>query len=456
MNYSLKRFRKAHPAVLLLLSYLAAISLGTCLLLIPCATASGKIDFIDALFTATSALCVTGLVVVDTGSYFTLFGQAIILVLIQLGGLGIMAFSVFFFLSIGKKVAFRHRMLMQETFAHTPREDIYGLVKAIFCFTAIVELSGASLLFIHWSSEYPFTQALYMAIFHSVSAFCNAGFSLLSNSFMDYRGSCLLNITICGLIILGGIGFPVIYEIFRKVGTHIEDRLKFSVQSKTVLITTFILIIYGTVIFWMVEQDASLRNCSLRESLLAALFQSVTARTAGFNTVDMAALSNATLGLMIFLMFIGASPGSCGGGVKTTTLAVLGSLVWIRLHRRIRVNMFKKSIPRETVTRSVSLFVLAIGFLAAFFAMLLLTQQGGLASEANRGQFLEYLFELVSAFGTVGLSMGATAKINWCGKILIIAMMLIGRVGVLTFSYVIAGAEVRNGIEYAEENIMIG
>ncbi|MBN1843348.1 MAG: ATPase [Deltaproteobacteria bacterium] len=456
MNFFLKQFRKAHPATLLLLSYLVAIGLGTCLLLMPQATVSGSISFIDALFTATSALCVTGLVVADTGTYFSLFGQGIILVLIQLGGLGIMTFSVFFFLSIGKKVAFRQRMVMQETFAHMPREDIYRLVSAIFSFTAVAELVGALLLFIHWTGEYPLSQAAYMAIFHSVSAFCNAGFALFSNSFMDYRGALLLNFTVCGLIILGGIGFPVIYEIFSKTGARLEGHVKFSVQTKTVLLTTCILIIFGMAILGVAEHSVSLRDCSFAESLLAALFQSVTARTAGFNTVHMAALSNATLGLMIFLMFIGASPGSCGGGVKTTTFAVLGALTWSRLRRRIRVNMFKKSIPRETVSRSISLYVLAVGFTGTILALLLLTQQGAATPAASRGQFLEYLFEVVSAFGTVGLSMGATAKINSCGKILIIVMMLIGRVGVLTFSYIIAGAEAKNGIEYAEENIMIG
>jgi len=456
MNYFSNSFRKAHPATLLLVSYLVAIGLGTCMLLLPCATRSGDIPFVDALFSATSAICVTGLVVVDTGTYFSPFGQGIILALIQMGGLGIMTFSVFFFLSIGKRVAFRQRVLMQETLAHTPREDIYRLVKAIFCFTAIVELAGAALLFIHWSREYPFLKALYVAIFHSISAFCNAGFSLFGNSFMDYRGALLLNFTVCGLIILGGIGFPVIYEIFRKIGARREDHMRFSVQTKTVLVTTFILIISGMAIFWMVEHDSSLRDCSLGESLLAALFQSVTARTAGFNTVDMAVLSNATLGLLIFLMFVGASPGSCGGGVKTTTLAVLGALTWSRFRRRVRVNMFKKSIPGETVSRSISLFLLAIGLTAAILALLLLTQQGAPTVEESRAQFLEYLFEVVSAFGTVGLSMGATTTINSCGKILIIVMMLVGRVGVLTFSYVIAGAEAKNGIEYAEENIMIG
>jgi len=317
-EWGLRQFRKSHPATVLLSSYLLAIGAGTSLLLMPYASVSGDISFVDALFTATSAVCVTGLVVVDTGTYFTLFGQGIILTLIQLGGLGIMTVSVTIFHLIGKKVLFHHRMAMQETFTHTPREDIYKLLKSIFFFTGIVELSGAILLFIHWSRERPLVEALYMAVFHSISAFCNAGFSLLSNSFMDFRGSLLLNSTICSLIILGGIGFPVVYEIYKHAFQLRGKRNKLSVQTKTVLVTTGILILSGMILFFMLEHDNTFKSYSPGEGVLAALFQSVTCRTAGFNTVDIAGLGNATSALVMFLMFVGASPGSCGGGIKTT------------------------------------------------------------------------------------------------------------------------------------------
>jgi len=455
-KWGLRQFRKSHPATVLLVSYLFAIGLGTCLLLMPYATVSRNISLIDALFTATSAVCVTGLIVVDTGTYFSLFGQGIILALIQLGGLGIMTVSVTIFHLIGKKVLFHHRMAMQETFAHTPREDIYNLLKAIFIFTGIVEFFGAILLFLHWSREYPFEEAIYMSVFHTISAFCNAGFSLLSNSFMGFRGSLLLNLTICGLIILGGIGFPVVYEIYRQTFYLGGKRNKLSIQSKTVLVTTCILIFSGMMFFFLLEHNNSFKACSPGEGLLAALFQSVTSRTAGFNTVDMASLGNATSVLVIFLMFVGASPGSCGGGIKTTTLAVLGAFTWSRFRRQIRVNMFRKSIPRESISKSISIVILSISLITIVFSLLLVSQQGGLADAGTGQEFRAFLFETVSAFGTVGLSMGATSEINNWGKLLIVIMMLIGRVGVLTFSYLIAGSEPQNGIEYAEENMMLG
>jgi trk system potassium uptake protein TrkH len=452
----LYKFRKMHPATILLSSYLLVIGIGTSLLLIPYATVSRDISLMDALFTATSAVCVTGLVVVDTGTFFTLFGQGVILTLIQLGGLGIMTFSVTIFHLMGRQVSFRQRMAVQDVFAHTPREDIYHLLRAIFYFTGIAELIGAGLLFIHWNGEYSWTTALYMAVFHSVSAFCNAGFSLLSNSFMDYRGELLLNLTICALIIFGGIGFPVIYDSYKTIFQRNKRRLKLSIQTKTVLITTGILIVSGMVVFLGIEQNALLQHETFSKSLLASFFQSVTCRTAGFNTVDVAALNNTTLTFMIFLMFFGASPGSCGGGIKTTTLAVLGAFTWSRLRRKIRVNIFKKSIPHATVTKSISLVVISISLICMLFFLLLLSAPRDFINGAGHGQFLSYLFEVVSAFGTVGLSMGATAEINNWGKFLIFLMMLIGRVGVLTFSYVIAGIEPVKGIEYVEENIMIG
>jgi len=445
-----------HPGTILLSSYLVTIGVGTFLLLLPASTVTGAISFIDAIFTATSAVCVTGLIVVDTGSYFTVFGQYIILALIQLGGLGIMTISVTIFLMIGKKVSFKQRMAMQDLFAHTPREDINQLVKSILCFTVIAELTGILLLTLHWTKEYPLTKALYMGVFHSVSAFCNAGFSLFTDSFMDYNSDIFLNVVICTLIIFGGIGFPVVYDIYKTVFRSQGKRVKLSVQTKTVLITTGILILTGTAVFWSVEQNASIQGHSFSGRFLTSLFQSITCRTAGFNTINIATLGNATLAFMIFLMYVGASPGSCGGGIKTTTLAVLGKFAWSRMRNKIRVNIFKKSIPKDTVTKSISLVVISITIIVAAFFLLLLSTPENMDSGEHHSQFLSYFFEVVSAFGTVGLSMGATTQMTFPGKFLIIIMMLIGRVGVLTFSYLIAGVELTSGIEYAEENIMIG
>ena len=444
-----------HPASLLLYSYLGAILAGTGLLKLPFSTVSGSIGLIDALFTATSAVCVTGLIVVDTGGYFTLFGQMVVLVLIQLGGLGIMTISVAFFTVIGRKVMFRHRMAMQEIFAHSPREDIYRLVKSIFIFTAIAELGGTLFLAIFWSGEFGAAKAAYLGLFHSVSAFCNAGFSLFADSFIQYRDSVFLNLVVCGLIVFGGLGFPVVYELYEKyvVKWH-EPRKRISVHAKTVLVTTGVLIPLGMAIF-LITDVRHLGSGDWAEVLLSSFFQSVTCRTAGFNTVDIGMLNSSALTFMMFLMVVGASPGSCGGGVKTTTLALLASLSWTRVKGGEKVNMFRKSIPDETVTRSISVVFLSMSIISVFFFLILVAQKDG-GGFGLHEDFVPYLFETISAFGTVGLSTGATGTLTTIGKLYIIFLMLIGRIGVVAFSYILTGLNPSAEIEYAEENMMIG
>jgi len=451
------RVLKLHPATLVLTSFLLAILVGTVLLKIPLATKTGHIPWADALFTATSAVCVTGLVVVDTGSYFTTMGQWIILVMIQIGGLGVMTISVMLFQWLGHSISIRHRMAMQDLFTHTPREDIFSLVKSIIFLTFAAEGIGAILLTIHWSRELPFTSALYNAVFHSVSAFCNAGFALFSDSMTQYSGSVMLNLTLCGLIVVGGLGFPVLYDLQCWIKFRSQRRCRLSIQTKIVLVTTLVLIAAGALLFGILEQSSLMAAPTTAQRMLTPLFQSITCRTAGFNTVDMASLKDGTLCMMLFLMFFGASPGSCGGGVKTTTLALLTAFTMSRVRRQRRVNIFKKSIPTDTVTRSVSLVLTAICIIGIGLFLILAgdTVSGGEAS-SPRGSFLAYLFETVSAFGTVGLSMGITPALSLWDKCWIILMMIIGRVGVLTFSYLIVGTGTENGIEYSEENMMIG
>lgn len=455
LNTSLARaLGKTEPAAVVTLSFVFAILIGAFLLMLPISTVSGRISFIDALFTATSAVCVTGLIVVDTGSYYTLFGQWIILFLIQLGGLGVMTVSVMVFRFLRKSISFRQRLIMQDVFAHTPRRDILDVVKSILFFTAAVESAGAALLFLHWIEEYPPGAALYTAIFHSISAFCNAGFSTFSNSMMNYGGEPLLNLTVCALIVVGGIGFPVLYDLYHSGVLARGGRVRLSAQTKTVLVTTAVLIAGGALLFGLLEKGGILREMPFEQRVLVSLFQSITCRTAGFNTVDIGSLSAATLAIMILLMYFGASPGSCGGGVKTTTLALIAAFAWSRLKRNQRVNMFRKSIPPETVARSTALILISLGLVMLIFFLVLISNPG--SGEVPQGPFLFYLFETVSAFGTVGLSMGATATLTGLAKFWIILMMLIGRVGVLTFAYIIAGTAPTKGIEYAEENIMIG
>ena len=448
---------KMHPANLVLVSFILAIALATLLLKLPISTRSGHIDWIDALFTATSAVCVTGLVVVDTGSYFTLFGQAVILFFIQIGGLGVMTISVALFQWLGRSISIRHRMAMQDLFAHTPRGDIFSLVKSILFFTFCTEALGAILLTIHWSREMPLLQAIYTAGFHAISAFCNAGFALFPDSMMRYSGNVFLNASVCSLIVIGGIGFPVLYELQCWLKIRKQKKCRLSIQTKTVLLTTILLIVVGALMFSFLEGQSSQHHRSWPSQIMISIFQSITCRTAGFNTVDTASLKESTLAMMIFLMFIGASPGSRGGGVKTTTLALLSSFTLSRMRRKKRVNIYKKSIPPETVTRSVSLVLVSMAVIAiVLFLLLVGTPVNGMDVTKPYGSFLALLFETVSAFGTVGLSLGVTSALNTWGKFWIIAMMIVGRVGILTFAYIIVGAQAVKGVEYSEENLMIG
>lgn len=450
-RFFFKRMLKLHPGVLIFATFCIAIMAGTFLLMLPVSTRTGYIPFIDALFTATSATCVTGLIVVNTGSYFTFFGQAVILLLIQIGGLGVMTISVALFHLIGRSISFKQRMAMQDVFSPAPRGDILRLVKSIILFTVVAELAGAVFLFFCWYPAYSWPKAAFLSVFHAISAFCNAGFSLFPDSLTAWGDSGFLNLTVCLLIVIGGLGFPVLYDMAAKIRTGRKRRYRLSVQTKTVLMTTGILIVAGAVLFAFLERNAAMTKGSTLHHVYVSIFQSITCRTAGFNTVDIGSLNDATLILMLFLMFFGASPGSCGGGVKTTTLAVIAVFTFSRVTRKKRVNLFKKSIPDETVTRSTSLILASLALIGVCVFMMLAANPGG-----GRGYFFSCLFETVSAFGTVGLSTGFTKILSTWGKGWIIAMMIVGRVGVLTFAYIIAGDGMERGVEYSEENIMIG
>ena len=457
MNTIKSKMLGLHPATLVMVSFIGAIIIGTVLLKLPFATTTQHISLIDTLFTATSAVCVTGLVVVDTGTYFTVFGQLVILTLIQIGGLGIMTLSVAFFRWIGHTISFQQRMVIKDLFLSHPGDSIFDLVKTIMLVTLSAEATGAVLLTAHWIREFSFGHAVYLAVFHSVSAFCNAGFVLFPESMMSYSSSVMLNITLMSLIVLGGIGFPVIYEILNSVVKREKTNNHLSLQTKIVVTTTIVLIIAGAVMYAYTEYDDLGTDHSLSYRILVPLFQAVTCRTAGFNTVDIYSLHDSTIALMMLLMFIGASPGSCGGGVKTTTMVILLAFTLSRIKKHKRVTLFKKSVPDETVTKSISLILVSIVIICLVFYMLLLGNGARVEGmSGQRGLFLPYLFETVSAFGTVGLSMGVTSVLNNWGKVWIMLMMLIGRVGVISFAYVVVGRDTTNDVEYSEENMMVG
>ena len=319
--------KRMAPGLLVIGSYLAAALSGTVLLALPAASTGEALAPIDALFTATSAICVTGLVVVDTGTQFTVIGKSVILALIQLGGLGVMTFSVFLFLFLGRGIGTRERWIITGTFTPAPIGDIRSLLRSIFLFTILAEAAGAVLMFLFWRREMTVSSALFTSLFHSVSAFCNAGFSFFRTSFEQYRGSPLLNITIMILIVVGGIGFPVMYEFTRRIGDwRRRRRTSLSLHTRMVLWTSCILIVSGGILMYVLERNHAVAALPWWEKLFAALFQSVTARTAGFNTLDISTLTGATLFVLVMLMFIGASPGSCGGGIKTTSLAIFAAI----------------------------------------------------------------------------------------------------------------------------------
>lgn len=441
---------------IVIISFLGIIMLGTILLMLPQSVNGERLSFIDSLFTATSATCVTGLIVVDTGAKFTHFGQLVILMLIQLGGLGIMTFSTFFVFLVLGKFSLSDREVIQETLTQSPIKNIAGLLKTIFSFTIFIEICGAVLLTFIFSERMPFFKALYYGIFHSISAFCNAGFSLFRNSFINYQGDIRINFILIFLIILGGIGFIVLTEVKRIILSKKKyNKNLFSFHSKVVITITAILIFSGFLVIFLFENNNMLNHQPVKNKLLISLFQSVTCRTAGFNTVDISLLTNSTLFFMIMLMFIGASPGSCGGGIKTTTAGVIVSMLIARFQNRNDVNIAYRCIPQDVVSRAISVTFFSAVIIALSTILLMTVELGGISHQISRGFFLEALFEVISAFGTVGLSTGLTPNLSLFGKMIIILTMFVGRLGPLTIALAI-GKKESPRFRYAQEKVLIG
>lgn len=449
-----KAFFSRHltPARIFVLSFAVLIVAGALALWLTPPASGKSLRFIDALFTSASAVCVTGLTTVDISQTLSLAGQIITLSLFQVGGLGIITFSILLFALMGRGMSFKGREITQSTFLHTPRKDIFLILQRVLLYTLIIEGVGTLVLFVQFIQEYPLLKALYVAIFHAVSAFNNAGFSLFPDSLMRYQSNILINISIILLIILGGIGFIVQQEVIDKLRGAQKN---LSLHTKMVLIATALLIALGAVCFYFMEMNNVLRGATIKTALLSSFFQSITSRTAGFNTVDIGILSNSTLLLILALMFIGASPGSAGGGVKTTSFAILLLLVVNRMKGNENVNIANRTIPPELVDRTISIVFASAMIIGIISAVLLLTSGTAGAPLSGRYLFIEYIFETFSAFATVGLSMGATPKLNDIQKYAIIFMMFIGRVGPLTLAFAWYSRR-RKGITYAEESVMVG
>jgi trk system potassium uptake protein TrkH len=457
-SFRTRRNRFITPVNLPILSFAGLILVGTILLMLPAAANGPRLAAIDALFTATSATCVTGLVVVDTGSRLSLFGQGVVLVLIQCGGLGIMTFSTVLILLMTGRFSLVQRSVIQDSFTHGPATGLPSLVRHVVMFTLVLEAAGAALLFIRFSAIYHPGRALYFAIFHAVSAFCNAGFGLYSQSLMDFSSDPLVSLTVALLIICGGIGFLVMLELKRVLfrAHNVRRARHLSVHSKLVLTLTVLLLAAGTLGFLIVEWNHTMANLSLPAKVMAAFFQSVTARTAGFNTLDFGKMANVTLLFTLLLMFIGAASGSTGGGIKINTLGVLFAFSRSRLRGEETTNIFRRTLAPEAVGRAISVFVVAVVVIYVATMALTVSELGTTILEESRGLFLELLFEVVSAFGTVGLSVGITPKLSTLGKLILVLVMFTGRLGPLSIAVALSGREPRSRFQYAEENVMIG
>ncbi|MFH1135868.1 MAG: TrkH family potassium uptake protein [Pseudomonadota bacterium] len=441
------------PPRALALSFAALIILGALGLLTP-GMATTDLAFVDALFTSTSAVCVTGLVVLDTGRDFSLPGQLLILALIQLGGLGIMTFSVLLYKIMGRQTSMRDELAVRDSLSFFPAQDFNALVKTVFFWTFAIEGAGALLLFVFFQPALSTGQAAYAAVFHSISAFCNAGFSLWTDSLTAFQTNLGVNLVIITLITAGGLGFIVLAELGRFRSKNIS---RLSLHSLIVLSTSLALVVVGTLAFLALEWNNVLRSLPWNDKLIVSLFQAVTPRTAGFNTVDFNHLTNASILITIMLMFIGGSPGGAAGGVKTVALAIILAMAVSRYRGFSKVNIFRRGVPDGAVSRGLTVVMVSLGVVLAALALVLTIQTGGNDHTQTRDAFIRLLFETVSAFGTVGLSMGATAELTVWGKLVIIGTMFLGRVGPLTVVLALTHrAGEGKAFNYGTEEIMVG
>ncbi len=436
------------------LGFLALIVVGTFLLLLPLSTATGQWnDPLVALFTATSAVCVTGHVVVDTGTYFSRWGQGIILALIQVGGLGYMMSTTFLLLLLGRKFGLRDKIALQQSLDRRKMQGSAQLVQSIIATIILFELTGLFIMLWVFVPDYGWSQGLWFSLFHSVSAWNNAGFSLFPNSLTGFQSSWLMHLVVPALVILGGIGYETLFEAYLWGRNRIlgkAERTIFSLNFRVVVSTTLILLSLGTVAFFLTEirNPETLGSLDLKEQFLAAWFQSMTTRTAGFNSIDLGKMSTAGLFLTIALMFVGASPGGTGGGMKTTTLRILASATRSILQGREDVCMYERAIPISMILKAIGVFLGSITTVVIITTLIAFT-------DPDIG-FIQILFEVVSAFATVGLSTGITTSLSAIAKLMLVLTMYMGRVGILLLMTVILGDPKPRKIHYPEESLLVG
>lgn len=448
MQISIYKDIKIKPVQILVLGFALVILTGAVLLSLPIATKSGvSTPFVDCIFTSTSAVCVTGLVTVDTGTYWSYFGQTVIISLIQIGGLGFMAFATLISLVIGKKITLQERLVMQEAMNTFSLQGIVKMMKYILIFTLLVEGVGALLLSIVFIPEFGALKGIYFSAFHSISAFCNAGFDLIGQfrSITPYADNSIIILTIGSLIVFGGLGFTVWYEIFNYRKTK-----KLSLHSKFVIVVTLILIVGGAILMFIFEfnNPATMQPMSLKGKLLSSYFASVTPRTAGYNSISTSDMSPAGRFLTIILMFIGASPGSTAGGIKTATFGILVMTVISVIRGREDTEVFGRRISKDIIYKGLSITIISFTLVMVVTMILSITEVG---------TSLEYIiYEATSAFGTVGLTLGLTTKLTAIGKFIISFTMFCGRLGPLTIALALSTKNHSNTIRYPEDKILVG
>ena len=442
------------PVQILSIGFALVILTGAILLTLPIASINGTwTSFVDCLFTSTSAVCVTGLVTIDTGSYWSYFGKTVILILIQIGGLGFMSFATLFALLLGKKITLRERLVMQEAMNSFNLQGLVKMAKYILIFTFSVEGIGALLLSTQFIPRYGFARGTYFSVFHSISAFCNAGFDLFGEttnkfvSLVSWQSNPVIALTIIALIIIGGLGFSVWADIY-----NYKNLKSLSLHSKLVIIITAILICVGAVLMYAIEfnNPDTIGNMSFIDKIINSIFASVTPRTAGFNTIPTADMAPASRFLTIILMFIGGSPSSTAGGIKTATFGIIVLSIVCTIKGKEDTEIFRKRISKDIVSRAFVIVNIAVALVIGLTMVLTIT-------ERKMGFSLEFLlYEAVSSFATVGLSLGVTPFLSAIGKILIMIAMYCGRVGPMTIALSLAKNKSTSSIRYPEDKILVG
>ena len=442
------KMKLSHTQIIAL-GFLLLIGMGTALLSLPVATAEGvRAPLLTALFTAVSSSCVTGLVLRDTATYWSAFGKTVIICLIQIGGLGVMTISTLFFLLLRRRVGLRQREVLTESINSTAVGGILRLIRLILTGTAVVELTGALLLAIRFVPRFGAGQGIAYALFHSVSAFCNAGFDLMGvlepySSFCAFSADWLVNLTLIALIVVGGLGFTV-WDDLLKNGLRFR---RYRFQTRVVLVTSLTLLLGGTLLIWLAERGATAAGLSAGEQLLTSLFGATTARTAGFNTVDTGAMSDGGKFVTMLLMFVGGSPGSTAGGVKTTTFAVILVMAASAVAHRASPVFLGRRIPDDVLHKAVSVVVINLGFALAGTLILCIGQ---------RFPLTDALFECVSAIGTVGMTTGITRDLNTLSALAVAVLMFAGRVGSVSFAMALVERKARPAVTYPTEDLTIG